>query len=290
MPLRNWFVETTSATARQSSQPTVTRSFGEGGQHLGAVVGGRQNEVLDADAAETREVDAGLDGDDVAGDKRCLTHLGIEPRGLVHLQADAVTEAVAEAIAEPRLLDDRAERQRSTAIALGTGNGRPPAKRVAHQQNHVVCLLELRGQRYRHKRARAVRAVAVDAAAGIDHDRLPHLDSGGRPAATCGEAPVGPEPTAVEEGGVVRTTFMDQLGHAPHDVALGAADERLLGQPREGVVEDCRRATNRRQLGAVLHLPQPLDEPAPRHELEAARGQRLEPGVRQPLRLEADPS
>ena len=83
---------------------------------------------------------------------------------------------------------------------------------------------------------------------------------------------------------------MDQLGHAPHDVALGAADERLLGQPREGVVEDCRRATNRRQLGAVLHLPQPLDEPSARDELGAARGKRLEPGVSQPLGLEADPS
>ena len=82
---------------------------------------------------------------------------------------------------------------------------------------------------------------------------------------------------------------MNQLGHPPDDVALGAADELLLGQPGEGVVEDRPGATHRRQLGAVLHLAQPLDEPATRNELEAAGGQCLAAGMREPIRLEADP-
>ena len=49
--------------------------------------------------AVAREVDARLDGDDVAGGER-VGRLGGEPRRLVDEQADAVAEAVAEVVAE----------------------------------------------------------------------------------------------------------------------------------------------------------------------------------------------
>src|SRR4029077_12140641 len=55
-------------------------------------------QVLDADAADAREVDARLDGDDVPDLDR-VGRLGRETRRLVDEQADAVPEAVAEAVA-----------------------------------------------------------------------------------------------------------------------------------------------------------------------------------------------
>src|SRR5262249_42121017 len=72
-------------------------------QHLRAVVRD-DDEVLDADAAEAGEVDARLDGDDVASLERARI-LGVQVRQLVHLQAEAVPEAVAEERAEAGRLD-----------------------------------------------------------------------------------------------------------------------------------------------------------------------------------------
>src|SRR5581483_9007027 len=71
-----------------------------GRQELGDAVA-NDGQVLDADAAEAGEVNAGLDRDHVAGLEDVLG-LAREPRPLVHGEADAVAEAVAEALAEPR--------------------------------------------------------------------------------------------------------------------------------------------------------------------------------------------
>ena len=57
--------------------------------------------VLDPDAEPAREVDARLDGDDVAGGER-VGALGGEPRRLVDLQPEPVAEAVAERARERR--------------------------------------------------------------------------------------------------------------------------------------------------------------------------------------------
>src|SRR5262249_40639300 len=81
---------------------------------LGAVLGD-EHEVLEAAAAEAGVVEAGFDGDDVAGDER-VTARHSHPRLLVHLQPDAVPEAVNEAVLEhlARLLAQR----RAIAVLL----------------------------------------------------------------------------------------------------------------------------------------------------------------------------
>src|SRR4051812_30172680 len=59
-----------------------------------------EQEVLEAHPADARQaLDAGLDGDDVAGDELVLAREP-EPRRLVHLEADAVTEPEVEALRE----------------------------------------------------------------------------------------------------------------------------------------------------------------------------------------------
>ena len=70
----------------------------EPGQHLAAVLG-HEHEVLEPDAADRRVVAARLDRDDVAGDERAA---GQQPhvRAFVHLEADAVPEAVEEPAVE----------------------------------------------------------------------------------------------------------------------------------------------------------------------------------------------
>src|SRR4051794_32854905 len=55
----------------------------EAGQVLGAVVG-HEDEILEPDAADALAVEAGLDGDDVAGLQRLVRDLA-HPRLLVHL-------------------------------------------------------------------------------------------------------------------------------------------------------------------------------------------------------------
>src|SRR5688500_14771961 len=81
IPFRNWFVLTVSATRRPSldDRPELLR---ERCQHLGAVFGD-DDEILDADAAESGKIDPRLDRDDVPG----LEHIGrLPPQGrrLVH--------------------------------------------------------------------------------------------------------------------------------------------------------------------------------------------------------------
>src|SRR5919109_5144191 len=60
IPLRNWFVETVSATA--ASLLHGYELLGEAGQHLAALFR-HHDEVLDANAAESRQIDARLDRD-----------------------------------------------------------------------------------------------------------------------------------------------------------------------------------------------------------------------------------
>src|SRR5436305_11091559 len=72
-------------------------------QHLGLTVSD-DHQVLDPDPAEALEVDARLDGDDVAGRER-VARLAREPRRLVHLEPDAVAEPVAELVAEAGVVD-----------------------------------------------------------------------------------------------------------------------------------------------------------------------------------------
>src|SRR5690349_16640219 len=67
--------------------------LGQPGQDLAARLGD-DDKVFDPNAKLSGQVDARFDGDDVAGDKSVLGSLG-EPRGLMDLDPDAVTEPVA---------------------------------------------------------------------------------------------------------------------------------------------------------------------------------------------------
>ena len=87
---------------------TISRraDLGQRGEDLAAVLGDH-HQVLDPDPELARQVDAGLDGDDVAGAQLVLGALR-QPRRLVDLEADAVTETVAELLAVAGGVDHRA--------------------------------------------------------------------------------------------------------------------------------------------------------------------------------------
>ena len=80
-----------------------------------------------------------------------------------------------------------------------------------------------------------------------------------------------------------------ELLHAPGEVALSAADERLFGERREHGIRDARRFADRRELLRVLDGAQLLDESAARNEVETGLGERLPVRIGQGGRLEADP-
>src|SRR5439155_24100287 len=96
-------VETlTTALSMRGLEDQLLRKLGEGD---GRIAGDEQR-VLDPHAADAREVDAGLDRDDVAGRQgttRCPGH----PGRLVDLEPHAMTGPVHERVTETRLVDDR---------------------------------------------------------------------------------------------------------------------------------------------------------------------------------------
>jgi len=82
---------------------------------------------------------------------------------------------------------------------------------------------------------------------------------------------------------------VEEPRHVPRHVALGAPDERHLGQPLVHPVGDLAGTANRVQLTLVLDRAQLLDDAAARHELEPALLQHLELRIRERRRLEGDP-
>src|SRR5882724_12203290 len=93
----------TAASAAATTTPTCTSAWrsaqlvGEVGEDLGPVLRD-EDEVLQAHAAVALAVRPGLDGEDVTGDQ----HVGAaaEAGRLVDLEADAVAEAVEEALVQ----------------------------------------------------------------------------------------------------------------------------------------------------------------------------------------------
>src|SRR5271154_490976 len=78
----------------------------ESGQGAGAVLGHHQS-VLDADAAVPGNIDTGLDGDDEAGGEDSSAQLA-DRRGLMDVEADAVSGAVLETLGPAGVRDDLA--------------------------------------------------------------------------------------------------------------------------------------------------------------------------------------
>src|SRR4051794_63178 len=170
MPFLNWFVLTISAIA--SNLVESPQFFRKGRQNLRPVFGD-DDEILDPDPAAPGEIDAGLDGHDVALRERAARLLG-EARILVDEQAHPMTEPVSERLAEPRRLDAVARRRVDARAGRAWLDGREP--RELGVEADVVRALKLVGKCPRRERARAVRAVAVDDAARVDQKQLVALD------------------------------------------------------------------------------------------------------------------
>src|SRR3954470_19062970 len=98
-----------AAPTRDRALRDLGQLLRERGEDVDAVLA-HDREVLDPDAAEPFEVDAGLDRHRVAGMQR-VAGLEGEARRLVNRQADPVAEAVAEALAEAGI-GDRVSRER----------------------------------------------------------------------------------------------------------------------------------------------------------------------------------
>src|SRR5215207_2043856 len=259
--------------------------LGERGQHIRPVVPD-DDEVLDPDPAQPAQVDAGLDGDDVPA-REHVAGLRREPRRLVDEQADAVPEPVAERLAEP-LPVDPTPRDPVHVLALFT-DAYGGERLLLRRQADLVRARELVGKRPCRERARAVRAVAVDDAAGVDDDRLPGADR---------RVPwIGVRLGAVRAGGddsrernALGAELVKQHLDPPGEGALRAADELLLRKRVIDAVRDPGRRPDGTELRLVLDRAEPLHEAAARNELGTAGGERLPRGVRERARLEADPA
>ena len=78
----------------------IDRSFGVCGERA-AAVGGDDDGVLDAHAADAGKIDAGLDGDDVAGERGYQSAVAATRGCLVDLEADAVAGPCENASPQP---------------------------------------------------------------------------------------------------------------------------------------------------------------------------------------------
>src|SRR5690606_30951026 len=110
MPVfRSWVV----VAAMRARAPGACRGL-DGGilgrqRQRAAALGGDHDRVLDADATVLGEVDAGLDGDDVAVGQ-VTSRGGRDPRRLVDVEAHAVPGAVQEGVLPPGVAQDRPAR------------------------------------------------------------------------------------------------------------------------------------------------------------------------------------
>src|SRR5438270_9960114 len=102
------------------------------------------------------QVDARLDGDDVAGGERVLGQRR-QPRPLVDLEPDAVPEAVAEVLAVARVGDQLARGRVDVLAARARANLAERA--LLGLVNELVDLGGVRRQRTGRERARAIGAV-----------------------------------------------------------------------------------------------------------------------------------
>src|SRR5215207_6212582 len=123
----------------QSSGRSDDQVLGESGERIGAV-GGDDHGVLDAHAAHTGEIHAGLDRDDRTGFQGITGTRG-HPGLLVDLEAHPVAGAVHERVGPTRRRDDLA----TGAIDLGavdSGTHRVATRRlaVAHDVPHAAGL------------------------------------------------------------------------------------------------------------------------------------------------------
>src|SRR4051812_21985336 len=173
------------ATAFGERVPLWREVVREVRQHL-AAVRGDEHEILQAAAAPAGAVEPGLDGDDVARDE--LARRAPEPGLLVHLEPDAVAEAVEETVLQhlPRLLRElRREAvlveelaDRPVQLAARDSGLDPRHRQLERLRAQVLVADELRvggadDEGPRHVRVAAGLAVAREE---VEDDRLARRD------------------------------------------------------------------------------------------------------------------
>ncbi len=134
------------------------------------------------------EVDARLDGDDVAGRER-VGALGREPRRLVDVEAEAVAETVAERAGEVAALDDVA--RGGVDVDAGHAGTDRVEPRLLRREHDVVRLAHLAVELAGRERARVVGEVAADVGSRCRSRRArppDHLVAGARVRLRAGRA------------------------------------------------------------------------------------------------------
>src|SRR5205814_6975069 len=132
----------------------------------------------------------------------------------------------------------------------------------------------------RRERARVVRGVTADRAAGVDHDELARADLAVAGACVWPRTG-GPRADDRLECEILASLLVEELREVPRDVALRAPDERQAGEPLEDAVGDGAGAAKLLELRFVLDRAQLLDGAARRHELESTVPEHLVEAVRQ---------
>src|SRR5438105_2567228 len=177
VPLRNWLVlmdMTDGGEFRGGLQASFedAQLLRQPAQDVVALVG-HDHQVLDPYPEATREVDARLDRDHVAGEQRPVRALG-QAGALVDLDADPVPEAVAEMLAVAPSVDHRP----CHGVDLATAGARLHRLDTGElgAEHQLVDVPRLRPGLPRRERPRAVRAVAVELGAPVDNDQLAFAD------------------------------------------------------------------------------------------------------------------
>src|SRR5687768_6019251 len=143
----------------------------KGGEHASATVL-EKHVILDAHSAPSRPVDARLDGNDGVVWKRCFGRPR-QPRRLMHLDADPVTEAMAERIAETAVFNV-APRDRVGIPSAHAGVNRAGGALV-RLPNDRVDLTLLISRLSDDEGTRHIGAVATDDGAEVDQEKVPLL-------------------------------------------------------------------------------------------------------------------
>src|SRR5205823_12829609 len=234
------------------------------GDRLGTLLG-PHHEVLDPHAEAPGEVDPRLNGDDVAGLERRLVALG-QARLLVNLEPDPVAEAVAELVAVAGLLDHR-PRDR-----VDLPSSRPGAHRVQAgllgALDERVDLARLPVELPRGDRPRAVRAVALDLRAPVDHEQRAGRDLDVARLGV-GQCAVRTDRDDRGEAWRGRPAMPHLILQRERDRALGAPDQPALERGAERLVGQGGGAADPPQLLRILDAPQVLDGAARGDQLDA---------------------
>src|SRR5207249_261681 len=202
-------------------------------------------------------------------------------------ETHAVTQPVAELVAEAGRLDDRA----GGGVRVDAARARADAVETCllASEAHGVSLLQALRQRAGREGAGAVRAVAVDLDRGVDDDGLAGTDLavGRSGVRTCGVL-AGRDDRL--ERGRHASDVVEELVEPPRELLLRAPREAFGSEPPQRLARDRTRRSDRLELGVVLDRPQRLDNAVARDGLQVARMEPRVLRVRDRVALEADPS